>query len=423
MTRQHLIAVVVAVLLAALDGYDVQAMSFVAPVVSKAWNLDKATLGLVLASSLFGMAGGSLGLSPLADVIGRRPTVLAGLLLMTVGSLLSGLSHGIGELAASRALTGLGIGVIVPLTAAIAAEFSSTRHRGFAVATTTVGFSLGGVSGGLLAAVILKAHAWLWVFVFGAAAGALLLFLTAFALPESPSFLGDRRPDGARQELDGALLRLEKSPGADLRQPVARRRKSYRALFSAGMVSVTIRFAIVYILIVTAAYYLLSWLPQLVADVGFPPSTASLVAAISTLVGVAAGLIFGALAARIGSIQLASGAMVGFGIALAVLGSVRPVLSALLLAASACSFFLSAATAVFYASMTEAFPPTMRVSGIGLVMGVGRLLSGLGPYVAGIMFAGGFTRSGVSMVFAAVAASGGLLLATGRRRASRPRDV
>ena len=66
MTRGQIVAVLLAVLIAGLDGYDVQSMSFVAPVVSKAWTVDKATLGLVLASSLFGMAGGSLGLSPRA---------------------------------------------------------------------------------------------------------------------------------------------------------------------------------------------------------------------------------------------------------------------------------------------------------------------------------------------------------------------
>ena len=61
----------VTVLLAGLDGrYDVLGTAFVAPAVSHAWHLDKATVGALLSMSLLGMAIGSIGLSPLADVAG-----------------------------------------------------------------------------------------------------------------------------------------------------------------------------------------------------------------------------------------------------------------------------------------------------------------------------------------------------------------
>jgi MFS family permease len=411
MTSGQVRVILLVVLIAGLDGYDMLAMSFVAPVVSKAWSIDKATLGLVLASSLFGMAGGSLGLSPLADLLGRRPLVLSALLFLTLGSVLSALSHAVWQLAGSRALTGVGIGVMVPLTTTIAAEFANTRRRAFAVAATTVGASLGGVAGGLLAAVILRSHAWHWVFVLAAALGASLFALTAFSLPESPAYLIDGRPANAVRRLNRVLSRIGQPLVSDLPRQRMRLRGSYRALFARNMAGVTIRLALVYILSVTAAYYLLSWLPQLVADAGFPPSTASLVSVTVTLVGATAGLIFGALAHRIGPTRLASAAMIGFGASLTLLGFVPPRFLPLVFASSACGLFLSTSTAVFYASMSASFPPIMRVSGVGLVMGAGRLFSGFGPYLAGIMFAAGLTRTGVSLVFAAAAGIAGLLLA------------
>lgn len=409
MTRGQILVVVLMVLIAALDGYDVQAMSFVAPVVSHAWAIDKATLGMLLGASLFGMAGGAIGLSPLADVVGRRPTVLAGLLLMTTGSLLSALAGTTWQLAASRVVTGLGIGVMVSLTTSIAAEFSSTRRRGLAVACTSVGFALGGVAGGLVAAALLKQHDWHAVFTVGMVAGGTLM-LAALRLPESPEFLIARRPANALQRLNHVLLRIGQAPLIALPEQAQVQRGSYRALFAGSMAATTIRLALVYLLVVTAAYYLLSWLPQLIADAGFPPSTASVVAATSSVAGIAAGLIFGSLAARIKPAKLTGAAIVGFGIALAVLGNVPPALPLLLIAASACGFFLSAATAVFYASLAEAFPPLMRVSGIGFVMGSGRLMSALGPLLAGAMFAAGVGRSGVSLLFAALAVLAGLLM-------------
>jgi MFS family permease len=416
MTSGRVRVILLVVLIAGLDGYDLLAMSFVAPVVSKAWSIDKATLGLVLTSSLFGMAGGSLGLSPLADLLGRRPLVLSALLLLTLGSLLSALSHAVWELAGSRALTGVGIGLMSPLTTTIAAEFANTRRRAFAVAATTVGGSLGGVAGGLLTAVILRSHAWLWVFVLGAALGASLFALTAFSLPESPAYLIDRWPANAVRRLNRVLSRIGQPLVSDMPRQRMRlrgscRALSYRALFARDMAGVTIRLALVYILYVSAGYYLQIWLPQLVTEAGFPPSTASLVLVTLILVGSTAGLIFGALAHRIGPTRLASAAMIGFGASLALLGFVPSRLLPLMLASSACGLFLSTSTAVFYTSMSASFPPIMRVSGVGLVVGAGRLFSGLGPYLAGIMFAAGLTRTGVSLVFAAAASIAGLLLA------------
>lgn len=416
MMAGRILIVALVVLIAGLDGYDVQSMSFVAPVVSKAWGVNKAMLGITLGSSLFGMAAGSLGLSPLADVFGRRPIVLGGIFLMTLGSLFSALSHTVRELASSRALTGVGIGVLVPLTTAMAAEFSNARRRGLSVAATTTGFAFGGVSGGLIAAALLKTQAWVWVFYVGASVGAVLFLLTTIALPESPAYLSKRQPVNALSRLNRVLQRLGQAPVAALPQPAGRQRVSYRGLFTPGVAGMTIRFAAVYMLVVTAAYYLLSWLPQLIADAGFPASTAAMVSAITALVGVPAGLIFGALSARVGPLRLTSIAMIGFGAAIAGIGFAPPSLPALLTAASACGFFLAATTAVFYTSMTASYPPLVRVSGMGLVMGLGRLASGLGPTLAGAMFAAGLTRSAVSLSFAALACLGGLILAFGIRR-------
>ncbi|GLS99755.1 MFS transporter [Sphingobium jiangsuense] len=414
MTRAQVVAIVVAVLIAGLDGYDLQAMAFVAPAVSEAWGVSKEILGLLLASSLIGMAAGSLGLSPLADVVGRRPMVLLALALLTLGSLASALSRTIWELGISRGVTGLGIGVMMSLTTAVAAEFSNGRSRAFAIAATTVGVSVGGMLGGLAAAALLETCGWEWVFGLAALLGAVLFFLALIALPESPAFLIARWPKSAFERLNGVLARLEQPAVTEAPLRPEAERSSYRALFARGMASTTIRFAVVYMLTVTAAFYIISWLPQMVADAGFPPSTASLISITTSLVGVPSALIAGTFATRFRPVGVASAAMVGFGLALVLLGIVPPTGPALIFAAGACGFFLSASTAVFYASIATAFTPLMRVSGIGFVSGFGLLLGGLGPYFAGLMFGYGMSRTGVSFTFAIVAAAAGVLLFTHR---------
>jgi AAHS family 4-hydroxybenzoate transporter-like MFS transporter len=50
-----------------IDGFDVQAMGFVAPAIIQAWGVDKASLGPVFGAGLLGMLLGSLLFSMLAD--------------------------------------------------------------------------------------------------------------------------------------------------------------------------------------------------------------------------------------------------------------------------------------------------------------------------------------------------------------------
>ena len=54
-----------------MDGFDVQAMGYVAPVILKEWHTSSAQFGSVFGSGLFGILVGSLLFSMLADRFGR----------------------------------------------------------------------------------------------------------------------------------------------------------------------------------------------------------------------------------------------------------------------------------------------------------------------------------------------------------------
>ncbi|MDR5662844.1 aromatic acid/H+ symport family MFS transporter, partial [Burkholderia cenocepacia] len=67
-----------------IDGFDAQAMGYVAPSVIAEWGVPKQALGPVFSASLFGMLLGALGLSVLADRIGRRPVLIGSTLFFAV---------------------------------------------------------------------------------------------------------------------------------------------------------------------------------------------------------------------------------------------------------------------------------------------------------------------------------------------------
>ena len=423
MSRAQVMVIWVAVLLAALDGFDVLGMAFVAPAVSHAWHLNKAVVGLLLASSLMGMAIGSIGVSPFADVVGRKPLVFGGIVLMVVGSLLSAFSQSVPELAAFRILTGSGIGVMVPLTTTIASEFASAKSRSFAVAASTVGFAAGSTIGSLVAAMLLKHMAWPAVFISGGIVGALLLPVVAFGLPESPAYLITRRTANALARLNKVLTRVGRPALDALPAAPPLKRASYAALFTPAMIGMTLTFTAVMMLVSAATYYLLNWLPQMIADAGFSPSTGSLVSAMPALVGMVSGLLWGLAANRFGPGRLAAICAIGSGCTLAAFGFTPPVLGMFLLVTGVAGVFAGGAAGLFYATMAATLPAPVRVSGIGFVIGVGRVASILGPMLAGFMFAGGLTRLEVSLIFACAPVVAGILLLGASRSVSVPRAV
>ncbi len=416
MSRAQIAAVIMTVLLSALDGYDVLSVTFAAPAISQSWGIGRAALGLVLASGLAGMAFGSLALAPLADVIGRRRIVLCGLGLMVAGSLLSAVSRNVAELAAWRVLTGVGIGVMVAVITPLAAEFANTRWRSFAVSAMAVGYPVGGVLGGVTASALLQRTGWQGVFVAGAAAGVLLVPAVLVWLPEPPAFLLARRRPDTLSRVNAFLTRCGR-PTIDALPPMeTRKATSYRGLFANGLAGTTLRITIVNLLYVMSGYYFLSWLPQLVADAGFPPASASLVSAAANLAGAVGGLVLGWVATRFGPTLPSAGAMIGFAAAMIALGLAPASLATLTVAAACCGFFLIAGISCLYAALTMAFDAPSRASGAGFVIGIGRIGSALGPYAAGWMFASGLARSEVTLTFAVLAGLAGLLMMSGRLR-------
>ncbi|WCM25010.1 MFS transporter [Sphingomonas sp. QA11] len=402
MRSRQFIVLGVTMLLAILDGYDALAMALVAPAVTREWHLGKGFLGIILSSSLMGMAIGSIFLSPIADRLGRRPLLLGGLAAMTFGSMMAGVASGPQMLAAGRFVTGLGIGAVVPLTALFAAEFANRRVRPIAVAAiATIGFPVGGILGGVLASAALPALGWHWIFLLGAIGGAVLVIPVLLFLPESPAYLLTCGAPDALPRINHVLARLGHRPLAAVpAAPVEAVRQPYRVLFSAGAAATTARLIAINLLMATTTFYIINWLPQQISDLGFSLTVASSVSAVSHATGMLGGVVIGLLAIRFAATRLAGLMMIGCTVALLILGHAPPVLAVLMTAACIYGFCGVASTGLFYGILTSSFAPLQRASGIGLVIGVGRAASAVAPAMAGWMFAEGFSRSTVSMIFA-----------------------
>src|SRR5258705_3891494 len=110
MSSFQIMVVVITTALNMIDGFDVLAISFTAPLIAKEWGVPPATLGIPLSAGLAGMALGSLFLSPVADIFGRRAVLIASTAILRLGMLASALTGPVWEPAVCRLLTGIRVG-------------------------------------------------------------------------------------------------------------------------------------------------------------------------------------------------------------------------------------------------------------------------------------------------------------------------
>ena len=185
----QLVVVALTVALNALDGFDVLSISFASPGIAQEWGIDRGALGIVLSMELIGMAIGSILLGGVADTFGRRPAILGCLVVMAGGMLTATTSAGLVALSASRVITGLGIGGMLAAINAVATEFSNRRRRHLSVSLMSIGYPLGAVTGGIVAAQLLQGHDWRAVFYFGSAVTAVLVPVVFLFMPESVHWL------------------------------------------------------------------------------------------------------------------------------------------------------------------------------------------------------------------------------------------
>src|ERR1700731_3343259 len=70
-----------------LDGFDTQAIGYVAPDLARDWGLARGALGPVFSAGLFGLMIGALIFGPVADRIGRKKIIVFSTAAFGIGTL------------------------------------------------------------------------------------------------------------------------------------------------------------------------------------------------------------------------------------------------------------------------------------------------------------------------------------------------
>jgi len=368
---------------ALLEGYDIQAIGVAAPRLIPALGLTPGQAGLAFGGGMAGLVLGALAGGWLADRLGRRMLLAAAVAVFGLATLATMAAPDYPTLLGARLVTGLGLGVAMPVLVAIALEVAGPARRTRTVTTMFCGMPAGGASSALFAAFAFERLDWRSIFLVG---GLLPLLLTPALLLLMPETRGAR-------------------PAAETRPE-----GGVSTLFGGGRAPVTLLLWLTFGLTLLVLYLLLNWLPSLVTARGLPPTAGAQAAMAFNLASVAGALAIGRLVDRVGAPLPVSVAYLG--LLAAMLGlALSQALVPILFWAAASGFCLLGAQYSLYGVTPMYYPAASRGLATGASVAAGRLGSIAGPVAAGQLLGLGFSAGGVAAAMMPVVVVAGLAAA------------
>ncbi len=386
-----------------VDGFDTQAIGYVAPALSAALGVKPGALGLVFAAGGLGAILGGLGLAPYADRVGRKPIIVGSLIFFAVCTLLISLANTVPQLMWMRFAIGLGLGGVVPNALALTAESMPKKFRVTLVLMTWLGFSFGSALAGPITAHILDAHSWRAVFICGGILPMVIAPLLVLGLPESVHGLTQRGADGGR--IANALVRM--NPKWVFPEPVQyinseKKEKGFPValLFREGRAPITLLLWVMFFMNLLALFFLNSWLPTVLHKAGLPQHAAIVIAALLHFGGIAGGLAIAPLCDKLNPYLVLACAYICSGTFIAGIGLAGNKTMWVIAATFCAGFFTFGAQNSANAIAATRYPTAMRSSGIGWALGIGRTGQILGPLIGGLLLSLHWKISGILYVIA-----------------------
>jgi MFS transporter, AAHS family, 4-hydroxybenzoate transporter len=397
-----------------LDGFDILAISYVAPVLSAAWKLPKEAFGPIFAATYIGAAAGAVFFGWYADRYGRRLGVIIPTAIFGLFALLTAYAFDFRSLAILRMLTGIGLGGALSNAVAMVSEHSPQRARATLISVMYTAFPLGGVVGGPISAALIARYGWEAVFILGGVLPLLLTVVLLVWLDESIRFLVLSKVPAA--QIGDVLQRIasfKPLPSDIYTLPQSRglSTKPAREIFSREFVRTTVLLCVAAFVAQVILVYIVTWMPLVLSSLGIDATRAILVSVAFT-----AGGIFGTigLARIIDKDKSYRALVISFflsALAVATIGFFASNWYALL----AITFLSGAPTIganiLLYAFSATVYPAPLRSTGVGWVVGCGRVGAIAGALLGTLLSVLGLGIASVYGIAAIPAIIGGIAIA------------
>ena len=376
-------------LLTLFDGYDTFNPAYVIHYVAGPWGLRGGQAGLLISSGLIGFLIGSAVHGVVAGRFGRRGTLLGGLWIMSIFTLLTAIfADSFLSFCALRLCTGLGLGVLLPLATTYINELAPRRVTNtFALWGVALGWALGGTAAGLVGVFATPAFGWKALYWVGSMSFLLLPFLHA-QLPESPKFLVLKN----RSEEIRALLRRLRPERASFYASagiaMARRHEldnPVSVLLTQKYRRTTLSIWLSAFLSLFCIFGLTGWIPTVMMQRGETFSASFGFGAVMQIMSFLGALVLGHLIDRLGKSRglLAAWWAIGGLAVLTLVAFNSHIVNVTAVAVAGCcilgaQFVLNNFTAASYET-------SVRATAVGMELAIGRVGAILGPLVAGTL--------------------------------------
>ena len=344
-----------------LDGFDTQCMGFLVPVISENLNIPLPAFGPVLSAALFGLMIAAMASGPIADRWGRRWVVIVSVFVFAVFALLTARASTVNELLLYRFLTGLGLGGAMPNAVALTSEYTPKRLQPIVVGAIFVGMPAGALIASQAASVMIPWWGWRSVFVLGGVLPLAVAIGLIKYLPESVEWKMQR----ARQ------TQVARVPVKDL--------------FTEGRAPGTLLLWVPFFMNLLILYFILSWLPALLRQSAMPVSAGVQAVAMFSVGGMIGILAEGRVMMAVGARALLIIEFAACAVLIATLANVATSLTPMLIVTLVLGIAVQGTQAGINALAAMFYPTTVRATGIGWALGVGRIGSIVGPSLGGVL--------------------------------------
>ena len=333
----------------------------------------------------------------MSDKIGRKKTILIMFGMGVVGIGLSILIKEMWQLVALRLFTGIGAGGSLPIALALVSEFGPLKYRNLLIVFVFAGAPMATTVGGFGGPFFLSNYGWQGMFIFGFAMALPLWIVMFFFLPDSIKYLaaqGGDREEKAKVLLSKVAPHLDivKTDTLAIHEPKLEK-SPIRELFTQGRAATTLLLWIAFIGGQFIVYFVSLWLPTVLQSSGWEQDTSLRAIGQYYLGGSIGALLVGYFQDRFGvarvlTIAFPLGAVLYF-----VLGQVvdnQEVWFTIAPFAGAIAVGAMIGKAPLAASL---YPTSMRGTGVGTAMGIGRIGSLITPSIGAALIAAGITAS------------------------------
>lgn len=383
----HVALVTLCAFVILFDGYDLAIYGAAVPLIIEEFGISPARAGAIGSYALMGMMVGAIVFGTLSDKVGRKAVIVGCVILYTV---FTGAIFFVGsptELGICRFIAGLGLGGVMPNSIALVAEYSPKNLRSTLVSVMFSGYFVGTIAAALISIGFIPAFGWRSIFLVGLAPLLLIPFLIKF-LPESLSFY---LKQGRNDEVAATLRKVDPdlhftgTPEFEVNEG-PRQGSSVANLFRDGYAFSTVMLWVAFFMVLLMIYGLLTWLPQLMINAGYPLGSSLSFLLTLCVAGMLITWSGGYLSDRFGARKVLVTAYVVAAVFVALLGFAGNTAVLFIYIAVALGGGATFAAQIFAnAFAAQYYPTNARSTGVGWGLGVGRIGAIIGPLLGGIL--------------------------------------